>query len=54
MNPNVIYTIEAPEPEVENAINSQKPRKMKKETEYESRLRNKTGNIYDLLGTSWP
>ena len=50
MNPNVIYTIEQPEDqEIKNAMNKQNPRKRRKELEYEARLKNKTGNIYDLL-----
>lgn len=50
MNPNVMYTVEAPEDkEVRDALSRQEPRKRRKEMEYENRLKNKTGNIYDLL-----
>ena len=44
--PNVIYTIEEPE---EEGIKTMLPRKKRKELEYEKRLNNKVGNIYDLL-----
>jgi hypothetical protein len=47
MNPNVIYTIE--DPEIKEAIAHEIPRKMRREYEYENRIRNKSGNIYDLL-----
>ena len=47
MKNNVIYTLEEPE---EEANKTMLPRKKRKELEYEKRLKDKTGNIYDLLG----
>lgn len=46
IKPNVIYTIEEPNDE---GIKTMLPRKKRKELEYEKRLNNKVGNIYDLL-----
>jgi hypothetical protein len=31
-------------------LKQQKPRKARKQEEYEERIRNQKGNIYDLLG----
>ena len=47
IKPNVIYTIE--EEKEENREVEKKPRKKRKELEYEEKLKNKEGNIYELL-----
>ena len=49
MNPNVIYTVEQPDPEMKEVEQSKKPKKMRKQAEYENRMKNKKGNIFDLL-----
>ena len=45
INPNVIYTIEEAEP-VEKQY---KPRKKRKELDYEKKLKDGQSNIYDML-----
>ena len=50
MNPNVVYTLENQDPEIVEALQSQKPRKVRRQAEYEDRIRNQKGNVYDLLG----
>lgn len=49
MNPNVIYTIQPQDPETNKALQNQHGRKARKQEEYEKRIRNKNGNVYDML-----
>lgn len=53
MNPNVIYVLEEDDKdkqkEMDEAMKRKEPRKKRNEYEYEKRLRNKEGNIYELL-----